>query len=309
MFLILLAVAGVKIGQSYLTQWVNEEVEGVSWDAVSISPFKGVIEVKGLEVKDPEVQVLSDEVVLTVEPAELFDLITGERELSVAEVSAKQLQVFTEGNVFTSGTLHMTVSGRFVLEQPQESVITHLALDLQLSRAESEEGALAFESPVLSFEAFGMYQEFEQIESLGDVIAMSEEVYLTCEAPSLTLSQELREYLAAAVPLSSWLTDTEAFKGEHVKVNLAFPDDRVEMKGLDLSFPILKAEGEGMFFPSDPMRMRVDLNVYHLEESIRDEVNTLLFFFFQAIPEGAFRFYLDTSDPRTPPRVFPSILF
>ncbi len=303
LFLAILYFVALFAGQKYLTRYVNESVQEVSFTSIDISPLQGEVELDEFVFDDGEVSLTSSLLVLSVNSGELFDLITGSRELSFASLAAENLSVAQGTDSFTADSVNIEISGRLSLESPEASVITHASVTLVNGEASTEGEAVAFKTSYFHGEAFGVYDHLSEIDSLGAVLSRSEKVSVNCETPEITLSSQMRESLASQMPLSSWLTDADSFKGDHLNISASFPEDRIEVEDLSLSFPILEAKGEGTFYPDNPSRIRISLEVSHLADAIRNELNPLLMFFFKPIPEGAFRFDLDMSDPLSPPRV------
>ncbi|MBN2860805.1 MAG: hypothetical protein JXK93_11125 [Sphaerochaetaceae bacterium] len=301
--LVLLFYAALFFAQKYLTSFVNEEFEELSFTSMDISLFKGEVRIEDLQFVNEQVTVYAGAATLMVKPAEIFDMVIGAKELSAFTVHAEEVTAIQEDLTLHLTLLDVEVTGRFLLENFESSVITHVAVQIKEGLTVTEENLLKVLVGELRAEVFGEYRDFASLDSVQELLEATQEFYLDAQTPEIVLSETVREELSVKVPLSSWLTDEESFVGENLSLSLKFTDDTVEIQDVSLSFSILEAEGSAVLSPSRPMQMRIDLTVSSLSDAIRKELNTILMMFFQHIPEGAFQFTLDTRDPVSPPLI------
>lgn len=301
--LVLLVFAALFFTQKYLTSFVNEEFEELSFTSMDISLFEGEVLVENFQFMTEEVTVHAGAVTLMVEPAEVFDMVTGARELSALTLHAEDVTVLQEELTVHLALLDVDASGRLLLEHPEDSVITHVVLQVREGLDGSDADLLQVLAESLRAEVYGEYRDFASLDSVQALLEATQEFYLEADKPKIVLSEAVRDELSVKVPLSSWLTDEESFVGEDLSLSLRFTEDTVEVQEISLSFSILEAEGSAVLSPARPMQMRIDLAVSSLSDAIRKELNTILMMFFQHIPEGAFQFTLDTRDPLSPPLI------
>jgi len=301
--LVLLFFAALFYGQRYLTTFVNEEFDELSFTSMDISLFEGKVLIENLQFTNGQVAVHAGSVALLVEPAEVFDMVTGAKELSAITVDAEDVTVTQEGLNLHLALLDVAASGRLLLENPEGSTITHVILQVREGLKGTGEDLLEVLAEELRAEVYGEYRDFGSLDSVQAFLEATQEFYLNAEKPKILLSETVREELSVKVPLSSWLTDEESFVGESLSLSLRLTEDTVEVQDVSLAFSILEAEGSAVLSPARPMQMRIDLAVSSLSDAIRKELNTILMMFLQHIPEGAFKFTLDTRDPLSPPLI------
>ncbi len=290
-------------GQSSLTRYVNEEVDGLELVSLHLSPFIGEVEAENITYSDGNMSVKADVAVVRVSAAELFDMVFGSRELSSVSVLIDRLSVSDEQVSLTLDTAVVNGKGRILLTDVNESLLTQLSVDITQLAAESSQGMGLIEARRIVTEGFGHWQPIGEITGLEEVISSAERISVIIEGPQIILSADFKDQLASTLPLSSWLTETDSWKGEELRASFLFSQEKVVLEKGVLAFPVIEAEISGEYYPADPTRIKALLRVSHLSDAIRREMNALLYLFFLSIPEGAFVFELDTTNAAAPPRI------
>lgn len=279
------------VNETVRDMFAAEGITGTPYRTIRIDAVRGLVEVTDLSVSfGDSARVRAQSIALTVSPTELVSFGLGRNSgLSKAGIEATGVSYADRDRAVSSEHADITAAGLIDMSLPASSVIRTLSVDAEgVSYVDPSRGFSCM-AKQLSLDVAGEVTAASLEKGIAglpdDVASLDMAVSKGKIVPDGRLAAQLDAYAA----VSPWLVEEKNWTFDYFSVQARSLERNIVLDSVQLNAPLIEASGNASIprnIGSNVIEVR--LAVRRLNDQVRAELEPLLLYVGQTIPDGAF---------------------